>query len=331
MLPGQGGYFERLQSQRGQLAEALLRLTEAEKRRDQLRDQMEDVDQWLTGPEATTYETRLPHPLDGRIAKLEESLDQMLLRYTNQHPDVVASRSMLTDLKTQRDREVASARSGAAASGSSRERVENPLFQQTQMALGAAEAEVSALEARVQEFKRREDEFGKLLNASLQVETEMGRLDRDYGLQKRNYDELVKRREQLNLSEEANKTSDMMKIRIIEPPRLPTAPASPQRVPMNAGVLAFAFAAGAGVAWLFGVIRPAVYSRDEMRSFTEFPVLGAVSRVLSAGQLREHRMRIGLFAAGCTALVVGFGATVLLEPQLMVAVGKLRDLGAQLI
>jgi hypothetical protein len=132
------------------------------------------------------------------------------------------------------------------------------------------------------------------------------------------------------MAEEANKSSDMVKFKIIEPPRVPLNPASPKRTLLNAGVLGFGFAAGAALAWLLGMLRPAIYSREAFQSFTELPVLGSVSRIMSSLERREHRLRIGLFAAGCAALVIGFGLTVVLEPQVMGAVARLRDLGAQL-
>jgi hypothetical protein len=199
-----------------------------------------------------------------------------------------------------------------------------------QLALGGAEAEVSALQARVEEFKRRQEELARLVDESLQVESEMARLDRDYGVEKSNYDQLVSRRESLSLAEEANKSSDMFRFKVIEPPRVPLQPASPKRTLLNAGVLALGFGAGAALAWLLGMIRPAIYSREAFQQFTDLPVLGTVSRIMSSAQRRQHRLRVGLFAAGCAALVIGFGLTVTLEPQVMGVVAKLRDLGAQL-
>jgi polysaccharide chain length determinant protein (PEP-CTERM system associated) len=272
----------------------------------------------------------MSHPLDARMARLEEALDQMLLRYTERHPDVVSTRALLSDLKVQRDKGTGASRprDGGATS---RGQIENPLFQQLQVAMGAAEAEVSALQARVEEYKRRQEELGRMVDASLQVESEMGRLDRTHNVDKGNYQELVERREALRMAEEANKSSDMLKLKVVEPPRVPSSPSSPQRVLLNVGVLFAGFAAGTALAWLLGMLRPSVYSREGLLAFTDVPVLGTVSRIFSSEEVREHRVRIALFAAGCVALIAIFGTTIVLEPQLMGLVSKLRDLGANLV
>ena len=326
MLPSESSsYFSRLQSVRGQLSAARLALEEAARRRNEYRKQLEGVDPLFETDVAVTGTVAMSHPLDARIQALETSLDQLLLQYTERHPDVIASRSMLSELKQKRETELAAmpqpARAAAAAGPYS-----SPVDQQLTIAAGAAEAEVSALTARVEEFERREAELKKMVDTVPQIEVELKQLNRDYKVNKQNYEELLKRRESLALSEQASQTSDNVKFNIIEPPRVPVLPEGPNRPLLSAVVMVIGIAVGVGVAWLCGFIRPAVYSSDELENSFGVPVLGTVSRVWTQGEVLRRRVDVSTFVVGCCVLIALFAGLVTLELTGSSLLDKVRDI-----
>jgi polysaccharide chain length determinant protein (PEP-CTERM system associated) len=331
LLPGSGqSYFSRKEAQRAQIQEALLQLEEAERRRDEIQNQLDEVDEWFE-PGTPMAEAAVPHALDARIQTLQAGLDELLMKYTDRHPDVIAGQRLLADLKRQREQDLKASAGAGQKSAAQRERVENPLFQQLNVSFGAAEAEVAALKARVEEFKRREQELGKLVDRALEVEAEEARLNRDYDAVKRNHAQLVARLEALNISDDAAKSSDAFKFNVVEPPRVPSEPSSPNRPLLNALVLAVAFGGGAGLAWLLGMLRPAVYSREVFSEMTDLPVIGSISRVMSRAERREHRVRVALFAAGCVSLLAGMGFILLFESQLMSGLTDLRAFAVEML
>ena len=331
LMPGSGqSHFSRQETQRAQIQEAVLQLQEAERRRDEVKKQLQEVDEWFD-PGTPEAEILPPHPLDARIQTLQASIDELLMKYTERHPDVLAAQRFLADLKRQREQDLRGAAGAGQKGATQRERAENPLFQQVNIALGAAEAEVAALRARVEEYMRREQELGRLVDRALEVEAEESKLNRDYDAVKRNHDQLVGRLEALNITDDAAKTSDTFKFNVVEPPRVPSEPSSPNRPLLNSVVLAVALGGGAGLAWLLGVLRPAVYSRDAFARFTELPVLGSISRVMSGAERRYRRLRVAMFAAGCAALVVGLGVILLFESQLISGLSHLRELAGEML
>jgi polysaccharide chain length determinant protein (PEP-CTERM system associated) len=328
-MPGsEHGHFQAQQAARNAVREASLQLQEAERRREELALQLEDVNQWFD--EAAPPPAAVSHPLDSRIQSLESGLDQMLLKYTERHPDVVSTRRLIAELQAKRDEEVRASASGAAG-GHSRDRMENPLYQQISIALGAAESEVAALQARVEEYKRRDTELGQRVDRALQVESEEAALNRDYEAIGRNYSTLVARLESLNIADEAAKSSESFKFNVVDPPRVPTEPSAPNRPVMNATILGVAFAAGGGLAWLLAMIRPAVYGRESVRDFTDLPLLGTIARVMSPREVREHWVRLGLFLGGSAAMLGAYGFIVLFESPVAQAVSRLRDVVVQII
>jgi polysaccharide chain length determinant protein (PEP-CTERM system associated) len=326
MLPGETqSYYSRLESVRGELQGAKLALEEASRRRDEYRRQLEGVES-LFEPEVAAPVAAMArtHPLDARIQSLEANLDQLLLQYTERHPDVVATRGILTDLRKRREEELAAmpAPKAPLASGVPHQ---NALQRQLSVAAGAAEAEVSALAARVEEFQRREGSLIKMVDTIPRIEAELKRLNRDYDVNKNQYDELLKRREALNISEQANQTTDTVQFNILEPPRVPIVPTGPNRPLFSAVVLVMAFAIGMGIAWVVGMMRPAVYSAEELENAFSVPVLGTVSRVWTQGELVRRRFSVVTFVCGCFVLLGLFGGLIGLEVTNSDLLDKVRN------
>ena len=96
-----------------------------------------------------------------------------------------------------------------------------------------------------------------------QMEADLVQLNRDYEVNQNNYQELLKRRESLKLSDEAVQSTDDVQFNIIDPPRVPLSPVSPDRPKLFAAVLLAGLGCGVGFAVLIGLLRPAVYVRDD--------------------------------------------------------------------
>ncbi len=106
-----------------------------------------------------------------------------------------------------------------------------------------------------------------------------------------------------------------MKFRVIEPPRVPLNPVSPNRPLLLSLVLLVALGAGAALAVLLNQLKPVFSNRASLAEATGLPVLGTISAVLSAKQLRAVRLRPAYYAGGVALLLVAFVATLLLaEP-----------------
>jgi polysaccharide chain length determinant protein (PEP-CTERM system associated) len=333
VMPGEGkGYFAQREQAAEQLAAARLQLKEAQNRRDAIQKQItgEEPTVGLGPPTELPEATGVVTPFDGRIEALQAKLDQLLLQYTDRHPDVIATRRLLQDLEGQRAEAVKKMPRPPPSRSGPYNLSENPIYQDLKVSLGGAEAEVAALEARVAEYEKREKDLARLVDTVPQVEADMTRLNRDYEVHKRNYDELVKRRESLNISDQAGKTTDEVQFNIVEPPRVPLVPAGPDRITLGAGVLVAGIAAGVGLAWLLAMLRPAVYGKEEFASLTDLPVLGTVSRIWTPAELRGHRLRLALFFVGCVTLGLSYGAFLAVQDKAPAIAARLAALGLSL-
>lgn len=299
-------YITQIAQMGAQLQQAQLELREAENARDAMQRQLVGEEPVLLPQAPPAGNVSLPE-LDGRIDTLKRNLDELLLRYTDQHPDVIGSRRVLEGLEAQKREEVEAlqAAGGGAPFGALNN---NPVFQQMKLALAEAESRVAALRARVAEYERRLTQLRDAARMVPEVEAEMGQLNRDYNVHKSNYDSLVERRESANMSVEMNTQSGIADFRVIDPPSLATQPSAPNRLLLVPLAGLAGLAAGFALTFLVSQLRPAFSDGRSLREITGLPVLGAVSMLNTPTRTKARRRGLVAFAGGLVAYAGAFAA-----------------------
>jgi uncharacterized protein involved in exopolysaccharide biosynthesis len=95
------------------------------------------------------------------------------------------------------------------------------------VSLAEAEANAASLRARVSEYEERYKRTTTLMKTQPQLETELAQMNRDYELDKRNYEQLVSRRDSAELSGDLDNAGSMADFRLIDPPRSSSKPVAP--------------------------------------------------------------------------------------------------------
>jgi len=340
LLPGEkGDYYARLQQVQGLLEETKLQLREAEDRRDEIERQlrgeepvfglMDDgaadavpLDEPLTADETSS--------LDARINELEIRLDELLLAYTERHPDVAGLRRTIESLKQERQAELAQKRAELAERRAALARLRqsptawsgdldaNPVYQQMRIALSNAQVEVSSLKVRVEEYQRQVGELQDLVDTIPQVEAELTRLNRDYDITRENYQRLLESKEMANLTQTLENRGENVQFRVVEPARVPSSPAGPNRPLFYTAVLGVALGAGLGLAFVVSQLRPVFDSRKQLRDVTGFPVLGSLSLSSLPGHgvgVRD-RLELSMFILTSSLLLAAYGAMLTVGQRL---------------
>ena len=295
----------------GQLQAAQLQLREAENARESIQRQLaaERSPEGNTVVKSLLMESSISvstPELDARIEALKRNLDGLLQRYTDQHPDVVASRRLLQGLEQQKVRELADLRRAALAAASAQgpaAATASPAAQELQRMLASAEVQVASLRARVSEFSGRLAAARESLKTGPQLEAEAAQLNRDYGITRKNYEDLVTRRQSAVMSGELEVASGVADFRLIDPPRVTPKPVSPNRVAMLPMSLAAGLGAGLALAFLLSQIRPVFYDPSELRAKTGLPLLGVVSLRVDDTVRRKDRGSLIRFASASLGLV----------------------------
>lgn len=310
LMPEEGQeYYQRMQSALARLSSAELELSEAKNRRNELRRQLRGEEPSFGMVTAPTAPMATNLAIDARIQNLQARLDDLLLRYTSKHPDVTALQKAIEDLTAQREEELgqlAQVMPGTAPSGLET----NPVYQQLKISQGEAEANVAALQVRVARFQAQVDKLRDLVDTIPRVEAELNRLNRDYAVNKKNYETLLTRRESAKISEQAGQSSDSVKFRIVDPPHVPLTPAAPNRPLLVSVVLVGSILAGMVFAFFMSQIKPTFDNGRVITRELGVPVFGAVSMVWTGRSRVRRRMEIATFGLGGLMLVALYGAYV---------------------
>ena len=304
-------FYSRLNDAKGALSQAALELKEAENGRDAIRKQLtgeiESAPNLLEGrgtADAPPVVASNPE-LDGRIQGLQQKLDGLRLTYTELHPDIISMKRIMEQLKEQKKQEAeqkkqeaekmkleSKGRKPAVVAVQSQSR--NPVYQQLSVSFAEAEATVASMKARVAEYERRYEELKVAVNAVPQIEAEFTQLNRDYDITKGNYEKLLARRESAQISGDMETNASVIDFRVVDPPQVPSTPASPNRPLLMSLVMLGALGGGAGFAFLISQLRPTFHDQRRLRQVSGLPVFGTVVMVWSAAQ--KSKWRRGLFA-----------------------------------
>jgi polysaccharide chain length determinant protein (PEP-CTERM system associated) len=290
LLPSDArGGISRLEASRARLAELRGELADAELRREVLKRQLDEL--------PANVATGGGNP---RLAAAEQELRELRLRYTDQHPAVIAQRNIVAALR------------GSGEGGSRQVPAASTRRDTLQARLVDTELAIASLERQVRSEAEEVERLETLARSAPHLQAEFDNLDRDYGVLRRQYEELLARRESLQLAGAARAGADQVRIEVVEPPTVPTVPRGPNRLLFASVVLVAGLGAGGALAVLLGMLDRGFYTLRDLREIG-LPVLGAIAEVNPPARTAGAMA----FAAGALMLVGAFAGVVLAGPELV--------------
>jgi polysaccharide chain length determinant protein (PEP-CTERM system associated) len=263
-----------------------------------------------------------------RLQDAEEALAGLMLKDTDQHPDVIAQKKLIDYLKSHPDeadtarpdvhartagggKPAGAAKTAAdgdnAASGATtgRRSVPNPVYDQLKVKLIETDTQVASLTRQRDEAVRSQDRLDKISKEQPGLFAEYQNMDRDYTVLRRNYEELLGRLQSANIAQAADTQADKVKLQVIDPPEVPRIPVAPNRPLLVTGVLLGGLAIGFGITVLVGQFDRSFSSVDDLRTLG-LPVLGGIS-VLGMAPFQQRFMKVVRFGAAVAVLMVLYG------------------------
>lgn len=286
------------------------RLQDALIARDSLKQEVENTPPLVVVEAGSGVAGMSPSPQRTRLQDAEEQLRLLLLKDTDQHPDVIAQRRLIEALKREPPDASGPVPGGPARVDSStaagpRRSVPNPVYDQLKVKLIEANTTVISLQRQRDDAVRSRDKLEKIQREQPGLIAEYQNMDRDYGVLKRNYEELLSRLQSADIAQAADTEADKVKLQVVDPPEVPRLPVAPNRLLLITGVLVAGLGAGLGVTVLLGQFDRSFSTIDELRTLG-LPVLGGIS-VLGMLPLRQRLAAMLRFAAAVAVLVGIYG------------------------
>lgn len=295
-------YFSRISALSDEVGRLQVELSAAEQSRDALRRELSGEEPQLPVETLTAGLPPPPSEIDVRLESQRRQLDELLRRYTEAHPDVISLRRSIALTEEQKVQQAATRNAKAPGAATS------PVFQRIRVALAEAEANVASLRTRLHAQQARLAEARALGSRVPEVEAELAHLNRDYDVIRKNYEQLVARREAASLGVKIDESSQLADFRVVEPARVPSTPVFPGRKILALGAAVAAVAAGALAAFGLSLLHPAFSSERSLQEVSGRPVLGSISTVLNPAMRLQARRQHLLFAGAVLLFLAGHAA-----------------------
>lgn len=304
-MPGaQQDYVASAREARIELDQARAELRQAEGARDALKREVA-LEQPMSGPAEFSAGAEAPRitDTDVRLQEARKRMDELIVRYTDAHPDVVNLRLIMKQLEEQKRAELKAdaqrkpaPRSSGPSFGSG-----DSAYSVIRASLAAAEAQVASLRARVGTAQAKVAASVRSAQTVPKVEADLVQLNRDYQINKLNYEQLLARRESAQIAGSMESSTGVAEFRVVDPPRVGPNPVWPNRLLLLALALGASIAAGVGYTLLREQLRPAFFTMRSLREATAVPSLGAVT--LFQPPAARWRARLVMFAFTASVLI----------------------------
>ncbi|WP_286234362.1 XrtA system polysaccharide chain length determinant [Thalassotalea sediminis] len=297
VLPNQyGGYYNKLSNAKDQLKAIELSLSEAQSQLKNSREKLASSNAPVEKAQSNIKDSNtIVTSYDDRITELESMLDSLLLKYTEQHPDVKESRNRLNHLMAQKEKEIEEYLSSLSESNPSENVSQNPVIQDLQIQVNHLENQVASIKVRRDNYAKEVEDLENKIHILPEIEAELKGLNRGYEITKSKYEELLSRKETAQLARQADETTNNINFKIIDPPRAPAEPTGPKRILFLLASTIFGLGVGVGLSFLFSQINPVVTSRNQVAKETGIPVFGVVSAAENLGLQRWHKKKTIVF------------------------------------
>jgi hypothetical protein len=154
----------------------------------------------------------------------------------------------------------------------------NPVYQSMKLNLSQTELELVELRNKISQAQAVTSDLQSKVNTIPEVEAQLSRLNRDYEVNRAQYQALLQRLDSARLSEQADGSQEQIKFRIIEPATPPLIAEGPNRVLLSVGVFAAALMGGLAAAFILSQIRPVFSTRQALTTAAGgIPVLGMIN------------------------------------------------------
>ena len=218
-MPNDGGdYYARLQASLSAVRQTGQEIRLLEERRNELQRQIEGEEPVFGIMTNTTMQSGGSCAQASQLAQLQGELAALQVQFTDIHPRIVALRETIAVLSERCTAEIEAARAaGFSPRTSAADALDiNPVYQNMRIQLSDAEVELAALRATLQTRQRDVARLRADVDKIGAVETDLKRLNRDYGVVQSRYQEMLKRWEILQSKKRQNTSKNIWQL--IYPP-----------------------------------------------------------------------------------------------------------------
>ncbi len=248
------------------------------------------------------------------LESLKERLRDLRTRYTEQYPDVIATKQLIAKLEKEQAHRHAGQVNGTQAPGVSHEASSDEPPYQNAVVVGlryqikSLDMEIKAMKEENKKIKKQIEVYKKRIEDTPKREQELIDITRDYNNLRQTYNNLLTRKIEAEQAAALERRQEGEQFRVIDPARMPETPIKPNVKKVLLMTLILALGTGVGSALALEFISKAFYDPDEVTKALKLPMVACLPLVLTPDEKRKKFFKnigLGLLAFSCYAGVGG--------------------------
>ena len=299
LLPGAGGSVSQFDAAGAKVRSLEGQLQDAQARKLMLESELEKTPPMLVGSQGASGNTAAT---SAALAAAEQRLTVLKQRFTDAYPGVIDAEQLVKALAAQ------AAGKGSATMPVVRRSIPNPVYDQLKLQLIDADTTVFSLTRELKAATAERARLAALAHDQPGLQAAYINLNRNYDVLRKQYQELLLRKESMQITTAANTDASRVQLQVVNPPQLPRIPVAPPRALLLAAVLVAGLGGSAGLALLLAHADTCCYTLRDLRSIG-LPVAGAIS-LRPVPRQRRRMLPMVAFSAGVFLLVVAFAGVL---------------------
>ena len=224
------------------------------------------------------------------LTQLQATEASLVSQYTPNHPDVIAVRRQIADLRREIAQSTHPTPGSPAAAALVAQRAPDSLqLQQLRSQIRAADIGIQEKRREQGAIQSKLGMYQDRIQSSPQVAEEYKDLTRDYGTAQKFYEELDAKMSHSKMATDLERRQEGEQFRVMDEPNLPDAPSFPNIWLFSAGGLGLGLFMGLGIAAFQEYKDTSLRNERDVWAFTRLPTLGMIA--VSGEMPEEHHAR----------------------------------------
>ncbi len=241
-----------------------------------------------------------------RRAEYEGDLQSLLTQYKEKHPDVVARKKQLEDIKSQQDQMIAEWKTRIEERKQKLIQLSDPRILSLKTQIAMMDSDMARQQKLLSETNAQIADLDARINAIPNAEVGLEAIDREYQTKKLNYDNLLAQQQKIVVGADAAKDQQGSGIQVVDPANLPESPVAPKRFLLTVGGFGVGIMLGLLLAVAFELRRLfTIQTAEDAKHYTGLPVLASIPELLTAAEARAipRRQKFAMAAGIAIAFV----------------------------
>ena len=240
-----------------------------------------------------------------RRSEFEGELQSLLSQYKEKHPDIIAKKKQLEDIKAQQGQMIEEWKARIEERKQKLTQLSDPRILSLKTQIAMMDSDMDRQQRLLTETNAQIADLDARINAIPNAEVGLEAIDREYQTKKLNYDNLLAQQQKIVVGADAAKDQQGGGIQVVDPANLPESPVAPKRFILTVAGFGIGIVLGLLLAVAFEMRRLfTIQTVEDAKHYTSLPLLASIPELMTPAEARAIPRRQKLAMAAGIAIAI---------------------------